>query len=114
MQGAKRCVESRGSPRHPLPTSPTSGAALAHADGRLQAAFLGQQVRQVVEDSGQVQHVAVGAVPGLQPGVFWGGAQGSGRGQGGWVAAEGLTRPPLTCQAAPGTVALAVPQRLPL
>lgn len=49
-------------PLHPvlLPAqAPTSRAALAHAHRGLQTALLGQQVWQVVEDGGQVQHVPV-------------------------------------------------------
>ena len=52
--------------------APTSRAALAYVHGGLQAALVGQQVGQVVEDAGQLEDIlTVADVPQPQPALLW-------------------------------------------
>ncbi len=50
----------------------TSGATLADVHGRLEAGLFGQQVRQMVEDAGQLKNIlTAGHVPQLQLGLIF-------------------------------------------
>lgn len=79
--GMRRSALVRGerpAARRPLRGPTSVGAALA-TQRTAGCRHHGQQVRQVVEDRGKVQHVLVRNVPGLQARVLWVGREGAGQ-----------------------------------
>lgn len=91
-QGSGDSLSARLSP---LPGhAHTSGATLAHPHCGLQTALLGQQVRQMVEDGGQMKHVPVRDVPRLQSRILWVGGKGAGQILLGLKTARLLQNPP--------------------